>query len=557
MTAFGPFINTEVIDFVALGDNPLFLINGTTGSGKTTILDAICFALYGQTTGKEREAMQMRCDFAPDDLLTEVEFIFELAGEFYQIKRVPEQLRTKSKGEGTTKQAASAELNRLDKDHQNTHNLVARKVLDATQEIENLTGLQVDQFRQVMVLPQGQFRQLLMADSEDREKIFSQLFETHIYKRIEDKLKAQASVISKKVQDLKENQNGILLNVGVENNEALDFKISELKPEVDVLKTELALKSAANLESVKAFEKSKELEQDFLNLKQQEESLDTLKLQENEIKEKKQQLKLAVIAEKITPIFNILSKTLESHDEVSKQLVSTKKSYQNALEVLKNAEEDLLKNPQRQTDLDAKQEQGINLKSYQEKGEILRKALDQQKLSHDKFKKGELQVNDTQILLNDLLQNLSLAEKEKVSLDDQLKQETTIKLNLQTLSEQIKKRQSYEEIEAKVSSLTKEIADITEIGKTLKSTLGEQEIHSKSLELKWHQAQAAILAEDLNDGQACLVCGSFEHPHPAIKTVDYPTIRPVSLRSIKVRIARSRESASRLPKPSSMNRVSR
>ncbi len=288
ITAFGPFINTEVIDFEALGDNPLFLINGTTGSGKTTILDAICFALYGQTTGNEREAMQMRCDFAPDDLLTEVEFIFELGDKHYRILRIPEQTRNKSVGEGTTKQVASAELTCLEsEDGSDDVLLVARKVSDANRAIEELTGLQVDQFRQVMVLPQGQFRKLLMADSKDREKIFSQLFETHVYKRIEDKLRAQASVVSKKVQDLKENQNGVLLNVGVENTEELDLKISELKPEVDDLKTELGLKSTAYLESLKSFEKAKDLEKDFLNLNQQEERLETERL-DNEASELKE-----------------------------------------------------------------------------------------------------------------------------------------------------------------------------------------------------------------------------------------------------------------------------
>ena len=523
MTAFGPFINTEVIDFEALGENPLFLINGTTGSGKTTILDAICFALYGQTTGKEREAMQMRCDFAPDDLLTEVEFVFELGGELYQIKRVPEQERAKTKGEGTTKQAASAELNRLDKDRKIAQNLVARKVSDATQTIEELTGLQVDQFRQVMVLPQGQFRQLLMADSKDREKIFSQLFETHVYKRIEDKLRAQASVVAKKVQGLKENQEGILLNVGVENSEELDLKIAELKPEVDALKKELGVKSTAYLESLKSFEKAKDLEKDFLNLTQQQERLETLKLQDSEIKDKKEQLTLAGVAEKITPVFDILTKSSVNYEDASKRLVTTEESYQSALLILKSADEDLLKNPQRQTELDEKKEQGINLKSYQEKGAVLQKELENLKVTQEKFANGEKQFNDAQASLNSLLQNQASAEKEKSSLEAQLKNQTDLRLRLQTLPDQIQKRKSYEELENKIADLSKEIEEITQNGKSLKSKLEEEEHYSKSLELKWHKAQAAILAEDLKDDQACPVCGSHEHPQPAPNAGDNTT----------------------------------
>lgn len=541
MTAFGPFINTEVIDFEALGENPLFLINGTTGSGKTTILDAICFALYGQTTGKEREAMQMRCDFAPDDLLTEVEFVFELGGEFYRIKRVPEQLRSKSKGEGTTRQAASAELHRLNKtDRENEQLLVAKKVSDATQVIEELTGLQVDQFRQVMVLPQGQFRQLLMADSKDRENIFSQLFETHVYKRIEDKLRAQASVVSKKVQGLKDKQEGVLLNAGVENVEELELTINKIKPEVKTLKAELDGKNTAYLESLKAFGKAKELEQDFLNLKQQEQRLDTLKLQENEIKEKKEQLALAGMAEKITPVFDSLSKASATYEEASKGLITTEESYQSALSILKNAGEDLLKNPQRQIELDAKKEQGINLKSYLEKGEVLQQELDKLKATQENFDKGELQCKTSQESLNGLLQNQKQADQEKLSLEGQLKNETKLKLHSQTLSDQIKKRQSYEELLAKITSLTKEIEEITQQGKSLKTTLEEKEKYSKSLELKWHKAQAAILAKELKDDQTCPVCGSLEHPIPAQSEQDLPSNDDLELAQNAVTDAREK-----------------
>ncbi|MGB1311767.1 MAG: AAA family ATPase, partial [Leucothrix sp.] len=179
ITAFGPFINTETIDFSVFGDQPLFLINGDTGAGKTTLLDAICFALYGQTTGKEREAVQMRCDYADDNTITSVEFTFELGGKQYRIVRIPEQTRAKKSGEGTTTQKAHAEL--WVQDGENETVLIPHKVTDATHKIESLTGLLVDQFRQVMVLPQGQFRRLLMADSKDREQIFSQLFATGIY----------------------------------------------------------------------------------------------------------------------------------------------------------------------------------------------------------------------------------------------------------------------------------------------------------------------------------------------------------------------------------------
>ena len=112
--AFGPFAGQESVDFTALGSNPLFLINGATGAGKSTILDAICFALYGQTTGAERDGSQMRCDFAKPDQLTKVTLKFSLGNKHYRISRVPQQEKPKSRGEGTTSHSAEAQFWELD-----------------------------------------------------------------------------------------------------------------------------------------------------------------------------------------------------------------------------------------------------------------------------------------------------------------------------------------------------------------------------------------------------------------------------------------------------------
>ena len=130
MTAFGPFPRTQEIDFTRLGSHPLFLINGPTGSGKTTILDAICFALYGETTGTEREGREMRCDHADTAHEACVELEFELGAQRYRILRTPEQERPKQRGEGTTKRAAEAQLFQVDVDGEETV-LVPRKTSDA------------------------------------------------------------------------------------------------------------------------------------------------------------------------------------------------------------------------------------------------------------------------------------------------------------------------------------------------------------------------------------------------------------------------------------------
>src|SRR5690554_2057083 len=109
MQAFGPFAEEQTVDFAAFGKDPLFLINGPTGAGKTTILDAISFALYGETTG-DRGAESMRCDHADPDTKTEVEFVFELGGHYYRVLRLPTQMNAKARGEGETRRQTTGDL---------------------------------------------------------------------------------------------------------------------------------------------------------------------------------------------------------------------------------------------------------------------------------------------------------------------------------------------------------------------------------------------------------------------------------------------------------------
>ncbi|MCA1772050.1 MAG: SMC family ATPase, partial [Halomonas sp.] len=210
MQAFGPFAGRETVDFTALGQSPLFLINGPTGAGKSSILDALCFALYGQTTGAERDATQMRCDQSAADMLTEVTLDFRLRGNAYRVRRVPQQERPKARGEGTTTQNAEAQLWQLTAEGKQGDCLVAKSVNDATTQVQGLIGLDANQFRQVMVLPQGKFREMLLAESKDREKIFSQLFQTQIFQRIEEHLRTQANQIERDVNNHRQRVQGIL-----------------------------------------------------------------------------------------------------------------------------------------------------------------------------------------------------------------------------------------------------------------------------------------------------------------------------------------------------------
>jgi exonuclease SbcC len=263
MQAFGPFAGRENLDFTALGQSPLFLINGPTGAGKSSILDALCFALYGQTTGAERDASQMRCDQAAADALTEVTLDFRLRGNAYRIRRVPQQERPKARGEGTTTQNAEAQLWQLTAEGEQGDCLVAKSVNDATTQVQGLIGLDASQFRQVMVLPQGKFREMLLADSKDREKIFSQLFQTQIFQRIEEHLRTQANQIERDVNNHRQRVQGILQASDVENDAALDEERRSLEPRRQAAQHDLAEVRARREAAENAERQGRELQAQF------------------------------------------------------------------------------------------------------------------------------------------------------------------------------------------------------------------------------------------------------------------------------------------------------
>ena len=175
LQAFGPFAGVETIDFSSLGSNPLFLINGPTGAGKSSILDGICFALYGHTTSSERDPSQMRCDFALDYRLTEVVFEFALGDKQYRIRRVPFQDKPKTRGEGFTTQSAEAQLWEHTGSDFDTL-LVPRSVTDANSFIGDLIGLTIEQFRQVIVLPQGKLGNCCWLIPENGKRFLGNFF---------------------------------------------------------------------------------------------------------------------------------------------------------------------------------------------------------------------------------------------------------------------------------------------------------------------------------------------------------------------------------------------
>jgi exonuclease SbcC len=187
ISAFGPFAQKTQVDFTRFGSGGLYLIAGDTGAGKTTLFDAITFALYGVASGTDRQGTMLRSDYAAADQPTYVELTFSHRGETYTIRRNPEYERPKKRGEGMAIEKADAAMTWKD------GAVLAAKPSEVTQKVEELLGIDVHQFRQIVMIAQGDFRKLLQADSKERAEILRKLFGTGNIQRFQERLRERAS----------------------------------------------------------------------------------------------------------------------------------------------------------------------------------------------------------------------------------------------------------------------------------------------------------------------------------------------------------------------------
>ena len=220
MQAFGPYTGRVELDFdKGLAGSTMFLIHGMTGAGKTTILDAIAFALYGEASGSDRSGTMLRSDFVDKNVKTEVELTFSLGSTCYRVHRTPSYA---VEGNKSMRQTTAA-LYEITGEEEH---LVAGKPGDVTVRLVTLTGFRPKEFRQVVLLPQGEFRRFLLAKSNERSKLMTTLFDTGRYGLLEAKLKERAGRVQQESEENRKEQTRLLEEAGAESLAALQ-KIAE------------------------------------------------------------------------------------------------------------------------------------------------------------------------------------------------------------------------------------------------------------------------------------------------------------------------------------------
>ncbi|UTD55863.1 AAA family ATPase [Halomonas sp. MS1] len=523
MQAFGPFAGSETIDFTALGKSPLFLINGPTGAGKSSILDAICFALYGQTTGNDRDAGQMRCDQAAATLLTEVSLDFRLRDSAYRVRRVPQQERPKATGEGTTTQSAEAQLWRLTPEGDEDECLVARKITDANSQLHALIGLDANQFRQVMVLPQGKFRELLLAESKDREKIFSQLFQTQIFQRIEERLRTQANQIERAVNDHRQHISGILAGGELESEAALAQEVEALTPQVG--------QARQRFETAQQQRRSAEQRRDEAQaLQRQFEARDSLAAEK--ARHLEQQAQITAFQDRLTQSDHAQALRPYSAALVqAQQALTTAQAEQRQADAAlttqrtntEQAKRTFEAARQRQTELPALRERHRQLGEFIHKSQQLSELEARWQAAQTAWQQADDILKRDEAQLDGIRQQGEALSVTLEQLQTESQQLASAPAELSRHESLLAQRQELEALMRQGRELVAQQQQATAALNGRRSEAEQAKRHTTEQEMRWHQGQAALLALTLEEDAPCPVCGSLEHPSPAVQHADLVT----------------------------------
>lgn len=526
VSAFGPYSDKITISMEQF--DGLFLITGDTGAGKTSIFDAICFALFGEVSGSQRGADQLRSDFAKPQTETYVNFRFSHAGKAYEIKRMPKYERPKKRGVGTVTQNPKAVLKYPD-------STTVAGAGAVTEAVEQLLGVGCQSFKQISMIAQGEFLKLLTADSRSRAEIIRRVFHTEPLVQLQSQLKAAyleakrqceqtQQLVSQYVENFRLPEDSLLntnevstLLEGVQaqntkDSNRLDFVIKQLK--------QMRCKYKHAVEAVAEAQQQQKILEKWRHAKQQLEQL-----QEKQPQMEREQRRLdsaRKASELVLPRWTAWQSEKQRETELKERIAAQQKTVEQleqqqpalfqAMEIArqKQPELDILKREfLRLTDAQAQVHaweqkqclaQKLEAEAAQKQTEAKRKA--DVLTEHNKKQK---QITQQLEQLHEI--QLQLAEKRGAWKDSKEREK-----RLQTVADTMKELHNCEEKqkEAEQQYLT------------LENQFDKAQERYQQQELLWLRGQAGILAKSLRDGVPCPVCGAMEHPKPAEMAQEMP-----------------------------------
>ena len=486
ISAFGPYKDETFIDFTKLGEKGMYLITGDTGAGKTTIFDAICFALYGEPSGSSRDPRMFRCKYSDAKVPTYVELLFSYHGKEYRIRRNPEYERPALRGGGTTTQKADALLEFPDGREAVT------KTSEVTKEVEKIIGLSKDQFTQIAMIAQGDFMKLLLSDTTERSKIFRQIFMTGRYQRLQEILKKEAN---KTEDDYK-----LKLAIATE-------KIAQIQVRSEDQEEQKRFLECSKADEIEAFI-------DDID-KEDKEDLKLFSKKESELRKSLADLNRSI---------GVATERKKSEDLLNKNkaaLEKAKPEYESAKEDLKNKAKDYKKSEPLAIMISSEKE---NLSSYDKLDETQNSILEaEKKLSALKKSKEEL-VNKA----TELEKEYAAKKKDQQKLKDVPARKIKAEEELGKIKNKGKDVQDI--VVAIKNEYPKEKDELLDLQKEYQDQAKKYELIQREYESKnrlFLDAQAGILAEGLSEGEPCPVCGSTVHPHLAVLKQEVPLQKDV------------------------------
>lgn len=451
--AFGPYSKKCVIDFEKLGSDGIFLITGDTGSGKTTIFDAISFALYGEGSGgnDRRNSKSFRSDYASPKDETYVEYEFSHKGKNYIVKRSPEYMREKMRGTGTTLSSAAAFFECVETGEQ------ADRIDDVNAKIISLIGLNRGQFAQTVMIAQGDFLKILNAKSDERKKLFQKIFKTEIYGKIQDKLKEMNS----------------------------DFKNKDAEIKGDILS---ALGSIFCEEEFEHYSEMQLYKSDVKYLSLAINCADELTMWERRKKEKKVEKK------------ELLSRKIE----VLTRKTESAKSVNGDFEIFEKCKSDILDFESRKNEICDLTKKLENAKKAQ--------FLQPYEIFAEQCKNNEQKLENEIKICRD---NLKKRETDFENIKDEYEKSKKEYEKLSDLQNEIHILQGILPELEKIEKNAKALKKCEERQKILYGESIKKAEEYLNIKKAYYDSQCGILAQELKDGEPCPVCGAKNHPSPA------------------------------------------
>ena len=501
ISAFGPYAGRTVLDLDALGDNGLYLITGDTGAGKTTIFDAITYALYGEASGQSREPGMFRSKYASAATPTEVELVFAYGGKTYTVRRNPEYERPKTRGEGTTTQKAEAELHLPD-------GRVVTRPREVDAAIRNIMGVNRQQFMQISMIAQGEFLKLLLASTEDRKDIFRQIFRTTLYRDLQENLKREAGGLARQCAETKSSLEQYISGITAEESDPL-------WPDAEKARAG-AMPAGETLELLEKL------------IRQDTEADAAI------------QKRLEDAAEELARINESIGR-LETREGIRAEAERAKSGREAERERRKAAEEALeaarAAIPERDAAAESKARLEAELPRYEALEETRRKLAGNERraamLEHLlKTERGRAEeMTEGLASRKEILEDYAGAGERVAS----LRVERMLRIGRK--EQHIQLRSALRDVQNARTEL-KELQERYE--KYAQAAAAAAETYA-AMDRAFLDGQAGILAGRLEEGRPCPVCGSTEHPHPAARSEKAPTER--ELKQAREEAERSRKRA--------------